>query len=63
MKNKPGSAAGVPCRVGRKPQPAERQSAAEINRKLTESLRRLGDPVANYRQQNDQMVRRRKKKL
>jgi hypothetical protein len=30
---------------------------------LTESLRRLGDPVANYRQQNDQMVRRRKKKL
>jgi hypothetical protein len=59
---KPHSAGSVPRRVGKKEKKCERQSAAEVNRKLTEALQRLGDSVREYTQTRDRIVRRKAKK-
>jgi len=59
---KPHSGGSVPRRIGKKEKKYERQSAAEMNRKLTEALKRLGDPVKEYRQTRDRIVRRKAKK-
>ncbi len=58
----PHSGGSVPRRVGKKEKKHERQSAAEVNRKLTEALKRLGEPVLEYRQTRDRIVRKKNKK-
>jgi hypothetical protein len=39
----------------------ERGSTAEMNRKLTEALRRMGEPRVDYRAANDRMIKARGK--
>jgi hypothetical protein len=58
----PHSGGSVPRRVGKKEKKPERQSAAEVNRKLTEALKRLGEPTREYRQTRDRIVRKKNKK-
>jgi hypothetical protein len=57
----PHSGGSIPHRVGKKAKKPERQSAAEVNRKLTEALKRLGEPVREYRRTRDRIVRKKKK--
>jgi hypothetical protein len=56
----PHSGGSVPRRVGKKEKKPERQSAAEVNRKLTEALKRLGEPIREYRQTRDRIVRKKR---
>lgn len=43
------SAGNTPQKVGKRGTAYERQSTAEINRKLSEALKRLGEPDISYR--------------
>jgi hypothetical protein len=56
------SAGNTPQKVGKRRTSYERHSTAEINKKLSEALKRLGEPDISYRGQADRMVRRRSKK-
>jgi len=51
------SGGSVPKKVGKRTS-YERHSATEMNRKLTEALNRLGDPVVNFRSRRNQIVKR-----
>jgi hypothetical protein len=51
------SGGSVPKKVGKRTN-YERHSATEMNRKLTEALNRLGDPVVNFRSRRNQIVKR-----
>jgi KTSC domain len=52
------SGGSVPQKVGRKKRISyERGSASEMNRKLTEALQRLGDPVVNFRARRNRFVK------
>lgn len=56
------SAGNTPQKVGKRHTSYERQSTVEINRKLSEALKRLGEPDISYRGQADRTARRRAKK-
>jgi hypothetical protein len=55
MKNNSGGS--VPKRTGKRTS-YERENVAEMNRKLSAALARLGDPVVEYRKRRDQLVKR-----
>src|SRR5258708_19737037 len=53
------SSGSVPHRIGkRSPTSYERGSNSEMNKKLTEALSRLGDPVVRYRRRPTQLIKR-----
>jgi len=57
---KPNSSGSSPRTTGKKSGSSTRQSAAQMNQALSAALKRLGDPVVEYRKRRDQLVKRKR---
>lgn len=58
---KSNSSGSVPKKTGKKYANYERYSNASMKNALDKALRRLGDPVINFRQRRDLIVKRARK--